>query len=192
MGAVARYTRFVALFKRFLWVLITIIIALLVWIASDMSDDKARIVFAGITKSEALQNIMQSPFYQGVDTKNRPYTIIAETATQLDKETVVLHKIHADMMVSEGVWVAMTAGEGEMNIKNKQLALQSGVDIFYDKGFEFRTDHANIDITKGSAYADSAVEGQGAMGTIKADRFSATQHGNIMRFEGNVVVKLYR
>jgi lipopolysaccharide export system protein LptC len=193
MTQVARYTRFVALSKHFLWVLVATVVGVLVWIASDTNgENKARIVFSNIAKSANLQNIMLKPHYQGVDARNRPYTIIAEKAIQVDKDNVTLSSIHADMLMNNGVWVAMHSGNGSLNLHSKQLVLHDGVDIFYNDGYEFRTDHANVDIQQGSAYADSAIEGQGPLGTLKADSFSASDHGQVMHFKGSVVMKLYR
>ena len=190
---VASYTRFVALFKRSLWVLIVAVVGVLVWIASDFGgNNKARIVFSNIAQSANLQNIMLKPHYQGVDAQNRPYTVIAEKATQIDKDNMVLEKIRADMQLNNGVWVAMNSGTGNMNTTTKQLVLHDGVDIFYDDGYEFRTDHANVDIAKGTAYGDSTIEGQGAQGTLKADSFQAVDRGKVMHFIGSVKVHLYR
>jgi len=190
---VARYTRFVALSKHFLWILVALVVGLVVWIASDNTgDNKARIVFTNIAKSAALQNIMAKPHYQGVDAHNRPYTIIAETATQLDKDNIALVNIHADMEVRSGVWVALNSGTGKLNMQTKQLVLHDGVDLFYNDGYEFRTDHANVDIAKGTAYADSHIEGQGPLGTLKADSFSASDHGQVLHFVGSVKMEIYR
>ena len=191
--SVARYTRFVAMSKHSLWVLVVLMVGVVVWIASDnSSENKARIVFSHIAKSTNLQNIMSKPYYQGVDAHNRPYTIIAEKAIQLDKDNIALEKIHADMVMGNGVWVALNSDGGALNMQTKQLMLKGGVDVFYNEGYEFRTDHAMVDITKGTAYADSAVEGQGPLGTLKADSFSATDHGQVIHFIGSVRMKIYR
>jgi len=190
--SIARYTRFVALSKRFLWLLIAAMIALLVWIASGNGNDKARIVFSHILKTEALQNVMAKPHYQGIDAHDRPYTVIAEQATQLDKDNVALVTIRADMEMGEGKWVALTAGSGQFNMQTKLLELKDGVDLFYDGGYEFRSDHAHVDIGKGSAYGDSPVEGQGPPGTLKSDSFSLENHGDVIDFNGSVRMKLYR
>lgn len=188
-----RYTHCVALLRRFLWVLIVGVIGVLVWIASDNTgENKARIVFSNIAKSENLKNVMINPSYQGVDAHDRPYTIMADKATQLDADDVFLEKVHADMAMEGGGWFAMNAGSGVLNTKTKLLALHDGVDIFYSGGYEFRVDHANIDIQNGSAYADVGIEGQGPPGTLQAESFSAERRGQAIHFKGSVRVKLFR
>jgi len=193
MTAMARYTRFVALFKRSLMLLVLAMIGVVVWVASDNTgDNKARIVFSNIAKSANLQNIMLHPHYQGVDARNRPFTVIADKATQLDKDNVDMQTVRADMILNDGVWVALNSGTGLLNTLTKQLQLHDHVDMFYGEGYEFRTDHANVDIQKGSAYGDSAVEGQGPTGTLKADSFTIEQHGKLIHFKGSVKMTLYR
>lgn len=193
MPAVTRYTRFVSLSKNFLWVLIVAMIGLVVWIASKPDGESgARIVFSSIPKSGILQNIMSNPHYQGVDARNRPYTVVAEKAHQIDKDNVSLDKVRADMGLNNGVWISLNSGSGQLNLLTKQLELRDGVDVFYDSGYEFRSDHVKVDIQKSSAYGDAPVEGQGPMGTLKADSFSLEDHGNIIHFNGSVRIKLYR
>lgn len=187
------YTRFVSLSKRFLWLLVAGVVTLIVWIGSGGgSDNGARLVFSNMSKSGILQNIMANPHYQGVDSKNRPYTVMADKAMQLDKDTVKLDKIRADIALEKGIWIAMNADTGTLNMITKQLELTGNIDVFYDNGYEFRTSHVNVDIQKGSAYGDAYVEGQGPIGTLKAKGFSVSSHGNSIRFNDSVRIKLYR
>ncbi len=190
MTSVRRYTRFVALFKHSLWALVAGTVLALIWIASsNTGENGARLVFSGIPKSETLENIMLKPHYQGVDARNRPYTVLADKATQVDANTVSMTNVHADM-ASGDAWAALTAGSGLLSLQNKKMELKDGVDMFYG-AYEFRTDHAHIDIREGSAYGDAPVEGQGPRATLKADGFNAADHGKVIRFNGSVRVKLY-
>lgn len=193
MAETAHYTRFVALSKLFLWILVAVLVLLLVWVAEDNSGDSgARLVFSSIPKSGNLANIMSKPHYQGVDNNNHPYTVIADTATQINPQTVVMTNARADMTMASGTWVALNAGAATFNPQTKQLMLEGGVDVFYGDGYEFRTDHAHVDIQKGTAYGDVPVEGQGPAGTLKAKSFSIADHGQEIHFNDSVRVKLYR
>ena len=193
MTMVSNYTRFVALSKRFLWLLITIMVVLVVWIASyNSGENGARIVFSNIPKSGVLQNIMSKPHYQGIDVRGRPYTVTADKAAQVDKDSVSLENIRADMVMSNGVWIALNAGFGILNLQTKMLELSQGLDVFYDGGYEFRTDHAHVDIQQGSAYGDAPIEGQGGIGTLQADGFSMGTHGETIHFTGKVKMTIFR
>ena len=193
MSFISNYTRFVALSKRFLWVLVAGMVGVVVWIASyNTGENGSRIVFSNIPKSGILQNVMAHPHYQGIDVCGRPYTVIADKATQIDKDNVSLENIRADMVMSNGAWVALNSGSGMLNTQTKQLELMQRVDVFYEDGYEFRTDHAHVDIQQGSAYGDAKVEGQGKLGTLMADGFSISPHGETINFTGSIHMKLYR
>lgn len=193
MTAMAKYTRFVLFGKFFLWSLATGIIVLVVWTASNNSGDNGgRMVFTSVPKSENLQNIMQKPRYQGVDIHNRPYTIDADSAIQQDKDTVLLKNVNADMTSDSGAWVALKAGSGILNTNTKQLELLQNVEVFYEGGYQFRTNHAHVDISKGSAQGDSYIEGQGGAGKIEAKSFSILERGNIIHFNDSVRMLLYQ
>ncbi len=193
MSSVAKYTRLVHLGKNFLWILAAGIIALVVWIASSNNGENGgRMVFANVPKSKELQNLMQKPRYQGVDVHNRPYTIEANNALQQDKDTIILENVSADMTGDNNAWIALKSGSGILNTATRQMELLKGVEIFYEGGYQFRTDHAHVDIAKGSATGDSHIEGQGGAGTIEAKRFSILERGNIINFNGSVRMLLYQ
>lgn len=189
----ARYTRLVALSKALLWGAVAVMIALLFWIASDNTGDNGnRLVFSSVRQNEDLQTVMIKPHFQGVDAQNRPYTVIAEEATQIDAQTVSMKAIRADMATDNGTWLALNALSGVMQMQKKQIELTGGVDMFYEGGYEFRTDHAHIDVAQGSVTGDAPIEGQGPPGTLKADSFSVLDRGRVIRFNGSVRMKLYR
>lgn len=191
--SLAGYTRFVALSKHSLWILVAVIVALVIWIAEDNNGESgARLVFSNVPKTVAMQNIMANPNYQGMDARNNPYTILADKATQLDTDNVALVNVRADMRLADGTWVALNSGTGHLNLKTKQLELHDGVNVFYEGGYEFRSDQAHVDIQEGSAYGNSPVEGQGPAGTLNSNSFSVQNHGQSVRFNGSVRMTLYR
>ncbi len=193
MSSVEKYTRYVLFGKTVLWFLVIGIIAVVIWIAStNNGENGGRMVFTNIPKSEELQNIMKKPRYQGVDVHNRPYTIDADSALQKDKDTVVLTNITADMTSDNSAWMALKAHTGELNMSTKKMVLTQGVEVFYEGGYQFRTDHANVDIAKNSMQGDSHIEGQGGAGTIEANSFSISERGNIINFNGSVRMLLYQ
>lgn len=195
--SVASHSRFVRFSKRFLWGLICLVCALIIWIASDSSNvSGARVVFSNIAKTgeviSTIRNLMQNPHYQGVDVNNRPYTVMADRAEQIDKNTVSLYNIRADIALENDVWVALNAGSGTLDLSTKQLELREGVDVFYTNGYEFRTAQVHVDIEQGSAYGESQVEGQGPLGTLKAKGFAILDHGKTVIFNDSVTLTLYR
>lgn len=189
----AKYTRFVIFGRGFLWLMIAAVVALIVYTASDnRTADGARLVFSKIKEMGDIQNVMKNPYYHGLDKNNLPYTVTATQAIQQDADTVLLENIKADMGTKDGKWLALHAGAGELKNSAKTLMLTKNVDMFYDGGYEFRSERAFVDINKGSASGDVPVTGQGPMGTLRADRFSAWNRGEVILFEGAVKVVIYR
>lgn len=191
--SVSRITRLVFLGRNALWSMIALVIMLLFYMAVDnKATDGTRLIFSKIKQVGELANVMKNPNYQGLDANNMPYSVMADEAVQQDAETVLLANIRADMATKDGKWLALHAGTGELNITGKTLVLSKNVDMFYDGGYEFSTEQAFVDMAKGSALGKVPVAGQSPMGTIKADRFAVENRGEIIRFEGNVNVTIYR
>lgn len=192
MAAAYHYTRFVLFGRRLLWLLIFGMLALLVWIATDNSGNSGkRLVFTNAPQMEEVRNVMEKPHYQGLDEQNRPYTIIADRAVQADADNVTLQTLRADMMQGNGKWVALNAKNGAYNTKTKRLDLTNSVSLFYEGGYEMRTERAEVDVHSGSAYGDTFVEGQGPAGTLEADSFHVFDRGKVIRFTGSVKMKIY-
>lgn len=192
MASVAQYTRYVLLGKNFLWILSVGIIGVVVWIASSNNPDNGgRMVFTNVPKSEELQSIMQKPRYQGVDVHNRPFTVDADSGLQQDKDTVLLKNVSADMTTDNNSWIVLKSGTGIIRNATKQMDLLNAVELFYEGGYQFRTDHAHVDIGKGTVTGDSYIEGQGGAGTIQAKSFSVAERGNIINFNDSVRMMLY-
>ncbi len=188
-----RYTKFVSLGKNVLWLLIAIIIGTIIWIASsDRGEQGSRLVFTNDQQAIEVENKMIKPHYQGLDERNNPYTVFADSALQKDENTVILKTVSADMQQEDGTWLALKSGSGELKIEEEKVFLTDHVNMFYEGGYEFESDYAHVDIGKGTAYGDSPIQGQGPIGTLKANRFEVEDRGKIIRFNGSVRLKLYR
>lgn len=193
LGPLARYTRFVLLGKRALWVMALLLAVTLIAVAwLNSGEGGARIVLASRDKDEGqAAALMSKPRYQGLDAKNQPFNILAERAVQRDMNTVELQQVSADLSTNDGRWLALTATGALYRTEAKLLDLSGGVSLFYDEGYEFRTDRVRLDVGAGTAEGEVPVEGQGPAGTLKADRFKVLDRGAILQFNGNVKVTLY-
>lgn len=186
-------TRSVFFGRGFLWLMILFIVGLIFYIAiGNSTSDSTRLVFSQIKQMSDLQNVMKKPFYHGLDKDNMPFSITADQAIQQDADTVLMQNLKADMETKGGKWVALQANSGEFKSSTKVLTLTRDVDMFYDGGFEFRSDYAVIDVANGTASGNMPITGQGPMGTLQADKFAVYNRGDVIRFEGNVRTRIYR
>lgn len=194
LAPLARYTQLVLLGKRALWVLAVLLTLILLAVALLNGGDKGARITLNQASSSAPQEpaIMSRPRYQGLDSDNHPFTITADRALQPDRETVNLENVSADIMLEQDAWMALTANAGTYGMAGKILRLKGGVSLFYEGGYEFRTEHAVINVATNTAEGDAPVEGQGRAGILKADSFKVLDRGKVLQFNGNVYVKLYR
>lgn len=190
--SMARYTRFVLFSKFFLVVFAGGLILLLVAIPLINSGDQGmRIVFSSAKNGEVLTPQMIKPRYQGTDSRNQPFTITADLATQLPDGRVEMTALNADVMMQSGAWMALSANRGFYRMDQKTLAMSGEVRLFYDQGYEFRSEEAMIDMERKTAQGDKPVTGQGPMGVLKAGGFRVHDGGARMEFTKPVHLTLY-
>ena len=136
---------------------------------------------------------MISPRITGTDKDDRPFTITADTALQDqgNAERIRLNELQADMTLSDGSWLSLSAAEGLYLVKNDSLELEGRVSIFSDIGYELHAEQASIDLKAGSIVSSKPISGQGPLGEIEAGGMSVIANGDRLRFENGVHLTLY-
>jgi lipopolysaccharide export system protein LptC len=136
---------------------------------------------------------MESPHLSGYTaTDRRPYEVWAKTATQdvTDPDHVDLRTLRAKVLNADQSTVTLDAREGMMNNKDQLLDLHHDIFLQTSSGYEARLDQAFVDMGKGTVSSDSHVDVKLTNGTLSADRLRITGGGDVIRFEGNVVMHL--
>jgi len=187
------YGRFVSITKVILPTIATAIIALIVvWPELNEQEDRFVLGPARIDRSEAENLRMVNARFTGSDATRRPYTITADTADQANAESAViaLDAPKADIALSNGAWVALTATSGSFDRNSQVLELNGGVNLYHDSGYEFRTDSAVFDLTAGDATGIEPVQGQGPFGQLQAEGFRIYNRGERVVFTGKAKLTL--
>ena len=135
---------------------------------------------------------MESPHMAGYTTDQRPYEVWAKTATQdvTDPDHLDLKTIHAKMLSEDQSTVTMVARTGQMDTKQQLLNLQKDIFLQTSTGYEARLSQAFVDMANGIVTSDEHVDVKLTNGTITSDRIKITGNGEVIRFEGNVVMHL--
>jgi lipopolysaccharide export system protein LptC len=136
---------------------------------------------------------MESPHLAGYTTDQRPYEVWAKTATQdvTDPDHVDLKKLRARvLMEDQTTTITLDALNGLMNTKDQILDLRKDIFLQSSTGYEARMSQAYVDIGKGTVTSDEHVDVKLLQGTLSADRLRITSGGEVVRFEGNVVLNL--
>jgi lipopolysaccharide export system protein LptC len=136
---------------------------------------------------------MESPHMSGYTaTDRRPYEVWAKTATQdvTDPDHLDLKTLRAKVLNQDQTTVTLDAREGMMNTKDQLLDLHHDIFLQTSSGYEARLDQAFVDMGKGTVSSDSHVDVKLTNGTLTSDRLRITGGGEVIRFEGNVVMHL--
>ncbi|MFQ5773432.1 MAG: LPS export ABC transporter periplasmic protein LptC [Kiloniellaceae bacterium] len=182
-----RYSIFVGLMKVLLPAMAAALILLVVaWPQFTLERDRFRLGIAKLGPGQPENLSMLNARYDGIDGKNRPYTITADMATQSNRNEnlIDLELPKADMTLEDGTWLALTARAGQYDSEAKLLDLIGSVSLFHDKGFEIRTESARVDLIEGTAEGAQPVEGHGSAGSINAEGFRVLDRGARIVFTG--------
>src|SRR6202051_3593491 len=135
---------------------------------------------------------MESPHMSGYTPDRRPYEVWAKTATQdvTDPDHVELKTLRAKVLMEDQSTVTLDALTGLMDTKQQLLDLHKDIFLQTSTGYEARLSQAYVDMAKGTVTSEEHVDVKLLNGTLTADRLRITGGGEVVRFEGNVVMNL--
>jgi lipopolysaccharide export system protein LptC len=135
---------------------------------------------------------MESPHMSGFTPDQRPYELWAKTATQdiTDPDHVDLSDLRAKVLMEDQSTLFLDARTGRFDNKQQQLDLHKDIFLRTSTGYEARLNSAFVDMNKGTVSSDDHVDVKLTNGTLTADRLRITEGGDVIRFEGNVVMHL--
>jgi lipopolysaccharide export system protein LptC len=183
----AQYSRFVGFMKVFLpsaaGVLLLLIVALPQF---RQQDDRFRIGMNLLEESATDTLNMTNARYYGTDEKGQPYSVTAVNVRERpdDDPAVDLTAPQADISLADGSWLSISAKTGVYNREQQKLDLDGSVSLYQDRGYEFHTSSAQIDLEKGEASGRAPVNSQGPFGSLDAAGFSMSETGKVVYFSG--------
>jgi lipopolysaccharide export system protein LptC len=135
---------------------------------------------------------METPHLAGFSTDQRPYEVWAKAAIQdlANPDHVELRTLRAKVQMEDKSTVTMDARTGFFDSKQQMLDLRKDIFLQSSTGYEARLSQAYIDINKGTVTSDEHVDVKLLNGTLTADKLRIINSGEIVRFEGNVVMNL--
>jgi lipopolysaccharide export system protein LptC len=135
---------------------------------------------------------MESPHLSGFSPDQRPYELWAKTATQdvTDPDHVDLATLRAKVLMEDQTTVTMDARTGLFDTKSQLLDLRKDVFLQSSTGYEARLTSALVDIANGTVTSDEPVDVKLLNGTLRSDRLRVKEKGDVVLFEGNVVMNM--
>ena len=135
---------------------------------------------------------LDHPRYVGDGSGGRSFTVEAEVA-RVDPTAprrIELERMHAELPARSGRRISVDAGRAVYDRDDALLDLDGGIDVVTDDGYRLHTDAAVVAIEPGMLTTRAPVQGSGPEGELAADRLEVRDGGDLMRFSGNVRVRL--
>lgn len=135
---------------------------------------------------------MESPHLAGYSTDRRPYEVWANTAVQdvTDPDHVELHTLRGKMLMEDRSTVTLEAVNGLMDTKQQLLSLHKDIYVQTTTGYQAWLSQAFVDMNKNTVTSDEHVDVKWADGKISADTMKVLSGGEIVRFDGHVVMNI--
>ena len=130
--------------------------------------------------------------FTGVDRQDRPFVVTAEIARQKPKldDLVSLDRPKGDLTTASGGWLELSGDTGFYQPQPQLLDLFGNVALFQDKGNEFHTASAHVDMNAGSAEGDEAITGHGPFGSVTGQGFRIVDRGDTIIFKGHATLDI--
>ena len=195
-AAAARHSRLVRILRVAVPAAVAVSMAVIIYISifnpfkmvleSKLPVDIGNLVVSG------TKITMETPHLAGFSTDMRPYEMWAKTATQdlTDPDHVELGQLRAKVAMEDKSTVTMDARTGYYDSKSQMLDLRKDIFLQSSTGYEAKLSQAYVDINKGAVSSDEHVDVKLLNGTLTADRLRIVNSGEVVRFEGNVVMNL--
>jgi lipopolysaccharide export system protein LptC len=156
------------------------------WMTKLPAVDMSNLVVSGTKVT------MESPHLAGYSTDRRPYEVWANTAIQdvTDPDHVELHTLRGKMLMEDQSTVTLEAVTGLMDTKQQLLNLHKDIYVQTTNGYQAWLSQAFVDMNKNTVTSDEHVDVKWSDGKISADTMKVLSGGEIVRFDGHVVMNI--
>ena len=151
---------------------------------ADFPIDIGKLVVSG------TKITMEAPRLAGYTRDNRAYELSARAAAQdiTKPDLVELKEIRAKIDMQDKSVVEMSAATGIYDAKSEMLTLGQNILLSSSTGYQGKLSEAKIDIRKGNIVSEKPVEVKMLQGTLNANRLEVLDAGEVVRFEGDVIM----
>ena len=173
--------------NRRIWLALGLLLMIAAWPRLEGSFDAVHIQVPQIDLADASDLRMVNARFSGIDRESRPFVITAAIARQkpnLDG-LVTLERPKGDLTTQNDTWLELSSDTGFYEPQSQHLDLFGNVALFQDKGNEFHSSSAHVDMAASTAEGDDPVSGQGPFGTVTAQGFRILDRGNTIIFKGH-------
>jgi lipopolysaccharide export system protein LptC len=190
----ARHSRLVRILRIAVPVTVVLAMAMIIFVSAfnkfrivtELPFDPGNLVVSG------TKITMETPHLSGYTPDRRPYELWAKTATQdiRDTDHVDLRNLKAKLLMQDQSTIFLDALTGTFDNKQQQLDLRKNIVLTTSTGYEAHLSQAFVDMANNTVTSDEHVDVKLTNGTLSSDRLRIIDGGEVIRFEGNVVMNL--
>lgn len=159
----------------------------LTWLARSLPDNLS----VASTSIDDGRVVMQDPRMSGLDSKNRPYQLIAERAFQsLKGGGVDLEKLSAKVAVNDDTEAQIKAAAGHYDQASEQLTLSGGIVVQTTSGISIQMTSARIEFEGGNLDGQGPVTIKTPNQSIESSSLKVSDGGKTLSFGGRVKMLL--
>lgn len=134
---------------------------------------------------------MINPRFTGRDENGTPYVVTADAAIRRRGDEARMTELESPQLDYDLIFAGenaegVLARTGLFDADTRTLDLNADVRFRTRSGYEFVAEHARIHLSDERVVGESPVEGEGPMGTIRADTYEILDGGDRVVFTGNV------
>ncbi len=148
------------------------------------------VTLKGLSAIDMGSGRMLDPRYHGVDARQRPFTVTADTAVQRTAERIDLTNPKGDATLQNGTWLMVQSKEGVYIQHAGLLDLSKDVVLYRQDGTTMTSDTSAIDLKQGAASSAVATHAEGPFGTLDAAGYTLVDKGAVVQFQGPATLVL--
>ncbi len=144
----------------------------------------------GLSAVEVGSGRMIDPRYHGVDARQRPFTVTADTAVQRTPERIDLTNPKGDATLQNNTWLMIESRQGVYMQHAGLLDLSGDVTLYRQDGTTMVSATSSIDLKQGVSTSSAPTHAEGPFGTLDASGYTLVDKGAIVQFQGPAVLVL--
>jgi lipopolysaccharide export system protein LptC len=165
-------------------VAVVLLLSIALWPELQRGLQSGRVTWRRLGAIDADAGQMVRPRYRGVDERQRPYTISADTADRAGTERLNLVAPVGDVTLANGTWLLLRAKTGVFIQHANELDLAKAVTLYRQDGTIMRSATATINLKLGAATSNDYTHAEGPFGTLDAEGFTMVDKGSLIQFRG--------
>ncbi len=188
-----RYSLFVRTMRVALPVgAIGLLALVMLWPRLSAIDSGPNLGVGGVDLEQDGRVRLDHPRYVGEASEGGAYAVEAESARldPVEPRRIELEQMRAELPAEGRGPVELRADGAVFDRDEELIELDGGIELTTADGYRLRTEAATVVLGAGTVRSSTPVDGDGPEGEIRADRLEVDDGGEVIRFVGDVRVRL--